>query len=61
MGENHLALAGVMVEPSRWIITMSDEGSLNSKMGKGKVEVVSGPLTRGFAEAHLEEGRGRFK
>ena len=56
MGENSLAFFEVMVEPSRGIIALSDEGSLNSKMGKGKVIVAGGPLTGGFDEAHLEEG-----
>ena len=61
MGSNNLALAEVMVEPLRGIIVLSDEGSLKSEMGKGKVEVTDGPLTEGFEEAHWEEGRGHSK
>ena len=46
MGVICLDLAGVMVDPSRGIITLSNEGSLNSKTGEGKVVVPCGPLTR---------------
>ena len=61
MGTNHLALIGVMVDPLRGIIALSDEGSLNSKMGKGKVVVARSPLTVGFEEVLFEEGRGNSK